>query len=292
MARDVASQPEPRGPQEPAATGAAGGAGAVPGTAGSIRAATEGEVLLITIDRPPANAIDTNTSRALYTAFDRLRRDPHLRVGIVTGAGDRFFCAGWDLKAAARGEGIEADHGPGGFAGLTEFFALGKPVIAAVNGMAFGGGFELVLAADLVVAAEHADFALTEVTLGLVADAGGLLRLPTRVPRAIAREYLLTGRRFGAAEASRWGLVNKVVPAGEVLATARALAAAVCAAAPLAVAAVLEILRETEGVNVRDGYRILAESSLPAYRAMLDSQDAREGARAFAERRLPVWRGR
>ena len=257
-----------------------------------VRAAAEGQVLVITIDRPPANAIDTATSRALYAAFDRLRRDPSLRVGILTAAGDRFFCAGWDLKAAAQGESIEADHGPGGFAGLTEFFDIGKPVIAAVNGMAFGGGFELVLAADLVVAAEHADFALTEVTLGLVADAGGLLRLPARVPRAVALEYLLTGRRFGAAEAARWGLVNKVVPAAELMATARTLAEAICAAAPLAVAAVLEILRETEGMSVRNGYRVLTENPLPAYRAMLDSQDAREGAQAFAERRNPVWRGR
>ena len=257
-----------------------------------VRTAAEGQVLVITIDRPPANAIDTATSRALYAAFDHLDRDPLMRVGILTGAGDRFFSAGWDLKAAAHGESIEADHGPGGCAGLTEFFDISKPVIAAVNGLAFGGGFELVLATDLVVAADHADFALTEVTLGLVADAGGLLRLPARVPRAIALEYLLTGRRFGAAEAARWGLVNKVVPAQEVMATARTLAAAICAAAPLAVAAVLEILRETEGVSVSDGYRILTGNTLPAYRAMLDSQDAREGARAFAARRRPVWRGR
>jgi crotonobetainyl-CoA hydratase len=257
-----------------------------------VRVAAEGQVLVITIDRPPANAIDTATSKVLYQAFDRLRRDPLLRVGIVTGAGDRFFSAGWDLKAAAQGESIEADHGPGGFAGLTEFLDIGKPVIAAVNGLAFGGGFELVLAADLVVAADHADFALTEATLGLVADAGGLLRLPDRVPRAIALEYLLTGRRFGAAEAARWGLVNKVVPAAEVMTTAHTLAGAICAAAPLAVAAVLEILRETEGMSVRNGYRVLTGNPLPAYRAMLDSQDAREGAQAFAERRRPVWRGR
>ena len=262
------------------------------GAGDAVRVAADGQVLVITIDRPPANAIDTGTSRALYAAFDQLRRDPSLRAGSLTGAGDRFVCAGWDLKAAAQGESIEADHGPGGFAGLTEFFDIGKPVIAAVNGLAFGGGFELLLAADLVVAAEHAEFALTEVTLGLVADAGGLLRLPARVPRAIALEYLLTGRRFGAAEAARWGLVNKVVPAAEVMDTARTLAAAICAAAPLSVAAVLEILRETEGMSVRDGYQVLTGGGLPAYRAMLDSHDAREGAQAFAERRKPVWRGR
>ena len=258
----------------------------------AVQTAVDGQTLIITLDRPKANAVDVATSRALYAALDRLRSDPQLRVAILTGVGERFFCAGWDLKAAAAGEGIEADHGPGGFAGLTEFFDLGKPVIAAVNGLALGGGFELVLAADLVVAAAHAEFALTEVTLGLVADAGGLLRLPTRVPRAIALEYLLTGRRIGAAEAARWGLVNRVVPAAALLDAARELAGAICAAAPLAVAAVLEILRETEGMGVHAGYEVLRGGGLPAYQAMLDSEDAREGARAFTESRRPVWRGR
>src|SRR2546430_12684729 len=133
----------------------------------------DGQVLVASLARRKANAVDVAPSRALYEAFDRLRRDPRLRAGILTGAGDRFCCAGWDLKAAAAGEAIEADHGPGGFAGITEFFDIGKPVIAAINGLALGGGFELALAADLVVAADHAEFALTEVTLGLVADAGG-----------------------------------------------------------------------------------------------------------------------
>jgi crotonobetainyl-CoA hydratase len=252
----------------------------------------EGPVLVITLDRPKANAIDVPTSRALYGAFDLLRRDPGLRVAVLTGAGERIFSAGWDLKAAAAGEGIEADHGPGGFAGLTEFFDLGKPVIAAVNGLAVGGGFELVLAADLVVAAEHAEFALTEATLGLVPDAGGLLRLPTRVPRAIAVEWLLTGRRVGAAEAARWGLVNRVVPAADLMPAALELAHAICAAAPLSVAAALEILRATEGAGVAEGYRIMRGDGLPAYRRMLASDDAQEGARAFAERRPPRWTGR
>lgn len=259
---------------------------------GPVHVTVEGQTLVVTLDRPPANAIDVATSTALYEAFDLLRRDPHLRAGILAASGDRFFCAGWDLKAAAAGEGIEADHGPGGFAGITEFFDIGKPVIAAVGGLAFGGGFELVLAADLVVAAEHAEFALTEVTLGLVADAGGLLRLPARLPRAVALEYLLTGRRFTAAEAARWGLVNRVVPAAGVMTAARELADAICASAPLAVTAVLEILRETEGTDVRTGYSVLRGGKLPAYRRMLDSQDAREGARAFAERRKPRWAGR
>ena len=259
---------------------------------GTVRTAVEDQTLVVTLDRPKANAVDVATSRALYAAFDRLRRDPELRVAILTGAGERFFCAGWDLKAAAGGEGIDADHGPGGFAGLTEFLDIGKPVIAAVNGLAFGGGFELVLAADLVVAAEHTEFALTEATLGLVPDAGGLLRLPARVPRAIAVELLLTGRRLTAAEAARWGLVNRVTPAAGLMTAARELASAICAAAPLAVAAVLEILRETEGAAVPAGYAIQRSGDLPAYQAMLGSADAQEGARAFTERRPPVWQGR
>jgi crotonobetainyl-CoA hydratase len=260
-------------------------------TSQSVRTEVTGQTLVITIGRPPANAIDVPTSWELYEAFDWLRREPDLRVGIVTGAGQRFFCAGWDLKAAAAGEGIEADHGPGGFAGLTESFDLGKPVIAAVNGLAFGGGFELALAADLVVAAEHAEFALTEVMLGLVADAGGVLRLPAKLPLPIALEYLLTGRRLDAAQAHRWGLVNRVVPAADLMTAAFELADAICAAAPLAVAAVLEIVRETAATDVRRGFEILHGGDLPAYRAMLASDDAREGPRAFAARRQPVWRG-
>jgi crotonobetainyl-CoA hydratase len=257
-----------------------------------VRTQVEGQTLIVTLDRPKANAIDVATSRALYAAFDRLRQDQGLRVGILTGAGDRFFSAGWDLKAAAAGEGVDADHGPGGFAGLTEFLDIGKPVIAAVNGLAFGGGFELVLAADMVVAAEHAEFALTEVTLGIVPDAGGLLRLPARLPRPVAVEYLLTGRRMTAAEAARWGLVNRVVPAAETMTAARELADRVCASAPLAVAAVLEILRETEATGTAAGYATQRGGGLPAYQAMLSSQDAQEGARAFTERRKPVWRGK
>ena len=256
-----------------------------------VQARTDGPVLVITLDRPKANAIDVRTSRALYAAFDRLRTDSGLRVAILTGAGDRFFSAGWDLKAAAEGEGIAADHGPGGFAGLTEFFDIGKPVIAAVNGLALGGGFELVLAADLVVAAEHAELALTEVTLGLVPDAGGLLRLPSRLPRPIAMEYLLTGRRISAAEAARWGLVNRVVPADRLMQAAHELAQAICAAAPLSVAAALEITRKTAGASVTEGYKIM-RGDLPAYQRMLTSDDAREGVRAFAERRPPRWTGR
>lgn len=249
-------------------------------------------VLLVTLDRPKANAIDVATSHALYRAFARLRDDDALRVGVLTGAGERFFSAGWDLKAAAAGEAVDADHGPGGFGGLTEFFDLGKPVIAAVNGLAMGGGFELALAADLVVAADHAELALPEVTLGIVPDSGGVLRLPRRLPPVIATELLLTGRRMTAREAHDRGLVNRVTAASALLDEALALAADIRAAAPLAVAAVQEITKETAGMDLPDAFTVLRTGDLPAYRRALDSADAVEGPRAFAEGRTPTWTGR
>ncbi|MFI0781063.1 enoyl-CoA hydratase-related protein [Streptomyces sp. NPDC021212] len=257
-----------------------------------VRTEADGGILLVTLDRPRANAIDVATSRALHAAFDRLARDETLRVAVLTGAGQRFFSAGWDLKAAASGEAIDADHGPGGFAGLTELFDLDKPVIAAVGGLALGGGFELALAADLIVAADHAEFALPEVTLGMIPDSGGVLRLPRRLPQAVARDLLLTGRRMPAQEAERWGLVNRVVDGPDLLAAAVQLARDICAGAPLAVAAIKEILRTTAGSTVEEGYERLRHGDLPAYRAMLTSDDAEEGPRAFAEKRLPRWTGR
>ena len=255
----------------------------------AVSTAVDGGVLTITLDRPKANAINVATSQALYGAFARLQQEPALRVAIITGTG-RFFSAGWDLSAAVAGEAIDADHGPGGFAGLTELFAWDKPVIAAVNGLAIGGGFELALAADLIVAADSAEFALPEVKLGMMADSGGVLRLPKRLPRAIATELLLTGRRMGAAEAQRWGLVNRVVPLAQLAGAAQELARELVAAAPLALAAVKQVLRATEAVSVEDGYRVLRGGGLPAYRAMLSSADAQEGPQAFAEKRQPVWR--
>ena len=251
----------------------------------------EGGVLTITLNRPKANAINVPTSLALYAAFAQLQNDPALRVAILTGTG-RFFSAGWDLAGATEGEAIDADHGPGGFGGLTEFFSLGKPVIAAVNGLAMGGGFELALAADLMLASDTAEFALPEVKLGMVADSGGLLRLPRRLPRALAMELLLTGRRMGAPEALRWGLLNQVTSAGDLMDCARALALQIVQAAPLAVAAVKEIVSATEGQDLQTAYRTLRQGELPIYRAMLRSTDAAEGPLAFSEKRPPRWTGR
>jgi crotonobetainyl-CoA hydratase len=257
----------------------------------TVHTAVDDGVLVVTLDNPKANAVNVDVSNELYAAFARLRDDDALRVAVLTGAGERFFSAGWDLKAAAAGEAVDADHGPGGFAGLTELFDLGKPVIAAVNGIAFGGGFELALAADLVVAAHHAEFALPEVGLGIVPDSGGLLRLPQRMPRAIAVELLLTGRRMSAEEAARWGVVNRVVPGDELMSSALQLARAIVAAAPLAVSAALEVLRETARLDVADGFARMRSGELTAYQAMLASQDALEGPRAFAEGRPPRWQG-
>jgi crotonobetainyl-CoA hydratase len=259
---------------------------------GPVRIQASGGVLTIILDRPRANAVDVATSHALYEAFATLEADPDLRVGIITGAGDRFFCAGWDLKAAAAGEPVNADHGPGGFAGLTELHRRRKPVIAAVNGIAAGGGFELALAADLLVAAKHAQFSLPEATLGIIPDSGGVLRLPRRLPRPLALELLLTGRVLAASEALEHGLVNQVVPGNQLLNAAQELAARIVASAPLAVAAILEVLEATDGGSVQDGYATLRSGTLPGYAAMLGSQDALEGPAAFAERRSPVWKGR
>ncbi len=251
----------------------------------------QGDILVITLDRPKANAINVATSLELYAAFKALNDDPALRVGIVTGTG-RFFSAGWDLDAANDGEATDADHGPGGFAGLTEYFDLTKPVIAAVNGLAVGGGFELALAADLIVASTTARFWLPEVQLGILPDSGGLLRLPKVLPAALAREMILTGRRLEAQEVLAAGLVSRIAEPDALLDTALELAREIAKGAPLAIRAAREILRATEGLEVAEAYRTMRSGAIPSYRAMLDSADALEGPRAFAEGRPPRWQGR
>lgn len=260
-----------------------------PAQMSGIRTETRGGILEITIDRPKANTIDSATSRELGECFAAFRDDPGMRVAIVTGAGDRFFSAGWDLKAAAAGD--REDWGPGGFAGLTELFDLDKPVVAAVNGYAAGGGFELALACDIIVASRDAQFFLPEVNLGFVADAGGVFRLPKRLPRALAMELLLTGRRMDAEEAARWGLVNSVVAPDRVMTAAREFASRIEAAAPLAVRAAKAIVTATEELSVEDGYQALRHGRVPEYQRALESADALEGPRAFSEGRDPVWRG-
>lgn len=251
-----------------------------------------GAVLTLTLDRPKANAINNHLSTALGEALIAYRDDPSLRCCIITAAGDRFFSAGWDLKAAAtEGAGSE-DYGPGGFAGLTELFDLDKPVIAAVNGLAVGGGFELALSADIIIAVEDAAFFLPEAQIGLMPDAGGIFRLPRRLPESIALEMLLTGRRLSAAEALGFGLVNQVVPAANLAAAAQAMADRILASAPLAAMAIKQTHRLTRHLDIKNAYGRLRDGSILAYEHLRHSADYYEGAKAFAEKRAPVWTGK
>jgi crotonobetainyl-CoA hydratase len=257
----------------------------------AVKLERRGAVLEVTLDRPKANAIDAATSRAMGEAFCAFRDDPELACAILTGGGDRFFSAGWDLKAAAAGESPDADFGPGGFGGISELFDLHKPVIAAVNGQAVGGGFELMLACDMAVASEDVQFWLPEARLGILADSA-LLRLPKRLPRAIAIELLMTGRRMDAAEALRWGLINRVVSAGELMAEARELADEVAASAPLSLAVIKEVAAANETRSVAEGYALYRSGELEVYERVLASEDAQEGPLAFTEKRAPGWKGR
>ncbi len=247
------------------------------------------EILEVIIDRPKANAIDAATSRELSAIFSAFMKDNSLRVAILTGAGERFFSAGWDLGAANDGEVFESDYGVGGFGGFAELPLRNKPIIAAVNGMAVGGGFEMAMAADFIVAADHAQFFLPETRVGVLPDAG-IVRLPRLLPRQLANEIIIGGRKFTALEAESWGIVNKVVPKNELMHASRALAVEICKSAPLSVAAVLDIIRATEDLSIADAMTAMRINS--SYRAAVDSQDAQEGPAAFTEKRPPKWTGK
>ena len=249
----------------------------------------DNSVLEVRLDRPKANAIDLAASRALNETFKTFRDDQELRVAIVTGSGEKFFSAGWDLKAAAGGEATDSDWGEGGFAGLNHPRNLNKPVIAAVNGIACGGGFELMLGADIIVAEEHATFALPEINVAVLADAG-TIKLRRRIPYHVAVEFLMTGRWMDVAEAKHWGLVNHIVPKGSALAKAREIAQQLAAGPPLLFPAIKQLLRHSEMVSENEAFRLY--DSLDLVQQVARSEDLKEGTRAFSEKRAPRWTGR
>ena len=245
----------------------------------------------VELDRPKANAIDLHTSRLMGEAFKEFRDDPDMRVAIIKTAGDRFFCAGWDLKAAAGGDEVDGDYGVGGFGGIQELRGLNKPVIAQVSGMACGGGFELALSADLIYCTDTSSFALPEINSGTVADAASI-KLPKRIPYHVAMEMLFTGRWIDAAEAKQWGLVNEVLATDKLAARVQEVARQLASGPPLVFAAIKEIAREAEAMTFQNAMNNITKRQFPSVDVLYDSEDNMEGALAFPEKRDPVWKGK
>ncbi len=256
-----------------------------------VKTRRDGHVFEVTLDRPKANAIDLATSRLMGETFMAFRDDPELRVAILRAEGDKFFCPGWDLKAAADGDAVDGDYGIGGFGGLQELGCLNKPVICAVNGICCGGGLELALSCDLIMASDSASFALPEIRSGTIADAASI-KLPKRIPYHVAMDLLLTGRWFDAAEAKQWGIVREICQPDELLPKTRELAQLLASGPPLVYAAIKEVVREAEDMKFQDALNRVSKRQFATVDRLYSSEDQLEGARAFAEKRDPVWRGR
>jgi crotonobetainyl-CoA hydratase len=257
----------------------------------SVKITKKGPIIEVMLDRPKANAVDLVTSREMGEVFEDFRDDPDLRVAIVTGAGEKFFCPGWDLKAAAGGDEVDGDYGVGGFGGMQELPNLNKPIICAVNGICCGGGLEIALSTDIIIAAEHATFALPEIHSGTVADAASI-KLPKRIPYHIAMEMLLTGRWLDAEEANRWGFVNEIVPAEKLNSRAWEIAELLASGPPLVMAAIKEVVRDAENSKFQDSLNRITSRELPTIDTLYGSEDMHEGFRAFTEKRDPVWKNR
>ena len=258
---------------------------------GPIVTKTTGKILEVSIDRPKANAIDLKTSRIMGKIFSDFRDDPNLRVAILTAAGEKFFCPGWDLKAAAAGDEVDGDYGVGGFGGLQELPHMNKPVIAAINGICCGGGLELALSCDIIISAKHASFALPEIRSGTIADAASI-KLPKRIPYHIAMELLLTGRWIDAKEAHKWGFVNEITEPQYLLKRAYELANLIASGPPLVIESIKQVIREAEDKNFQDMLNRITKRQLLTIDKLYGSEDLLEGQRAFAEKRDPIWKGK
>ncbi len=263
----------------------------------AVKTVRRGKVLEITLDRPPANAFDDATMREMYETFCMFRDDPELVVALVTGAGERIFSAGWDLKAVASGDEPDMVENPEPALFLPEMFDLNKPLVAAINGYAVGGGFELALGCDLMIAADNAQFFLPEMERGFLPDGGVIQMLFRRIPYYVYMDMLLTGARMSAQDAMKWGLVREVVPLAELMPRAREVVDLIAEGAPLALQALKEVTRAFEPLSVEDSFAMTRAAwkggtELEFYEKTMRSEDFKEGVAAFAEKRKPVFKGR
>ena len=254
-----------------------------------IKVKKNGPILEVTIDRPKANAIDSKTSIILGDVFLNFRDDSDLRVAIITGEGEKFFSAGWDLKAVNDGEQADADYGVGGFGGLQELPNMNKPIIAAVNGIACGGGLEIMISTDIIIAAEHSTFALPEINVGVIADAA-TITLRRRIPYHVAVEFLMTGRWMDEKEAKHCGLINEIVPKNDLLNRAREVANKIASGPNLIYSSIKEAMRKTENVDEQPAFDILR--SLESVKKVYNSEDLSEGASSFVKKEKPKWKGK